>query len=82
MTNKLTVYGGEILSVQGKKQCVVWFEIEAPAAVPGEKPLALWAPMMCDVNYRDAILKALRRLKSVPAAALPASAIQEADGAS
>ena len=28
------------------------------------------------------ILKALRRLKSVPAAALPASAIQEADGAS
>lgn len=70
MTNNLTVYGGEIISVQGKKKCVLKFEIEAPAAVPGAEPLTLRALMMCDTNYRDAILKALRRLERVPAAAI------------
>ncbi len=54
--NNLMVYGGEILSVQGKKKCVILFEIEAPSAVPGAAPLSLRAPMMCDTNYRDAIL--------------------------
>ena len=52
MTNKLTVYGGEILSVQGKKQCVLKFEIEAPAAVPGVEPLVIRALMMCDPMER------------------------------
>jgi len=73
---KLTVYGGEILSVQGKRQCVILFQIDAPAGGPGEKPLSLRVPMMCDPNYRDATLKALRRLRDVPAAAIK----QEQDG--
>jgi len=77
MTNNLTVYGGEIISVQGKKKCVLKFEIEAPAAVPGAEPLTLRALMMCDPNYRDAILKALRRLERVPATAIKDN--QEAD---
>lgn len=44
----LTVYGGEIVSVQGKRQCVILFQIDAPAAGPGAEPLSLRVPMMCD----------------------------------
>ena len=50
---------------------------EELAAVPGAEPLVIRALMMCDPNYRDAILKALRRLERVPAAAIKNN--QEAD---
>ena len=43
----------------------------------GSQPFVIRALMMCDPNYRDAILKALRRLERVPATAIKDN--QEAD---
>jgi len=62
---ELTIYDGGIRTVKGgKRKSVIVFESKAQAA-PGSPPLTIQVRMGCDPNYRDAILKALRRLQTL-----------------
>jgi len=62
---ELTIYDGGIRTVKGgKRKSVIVFESKAQAA-PGSPPLTIQVRMGCDPNYRDATLKALKRLQTL-----------------
>lgn len=63
---ELTIYDGGIRTVKGgKRKSIIVFEATAPEMAPGVPPLRITVPMACDPNYRDATLKALRRLQTL-----------------
>ena len=64
--NKLTIYDGGIRTIKGKKKSLILFEITAAEAVPAAEGMQLRVPMICDPNYRDGVLKNLKRLQPTP----------------